>query len=431
MRLTVALAVLGTLAGTAMGQQRALFDRARVQHHANLSSAGFEAKPDISNDRLTLYFASDNGNAAFDLDIFVATRPTLNDPFGAPTSIAVLNFLGERDHTPTTSADGRFMIFSSSRPGGLGSDDAWMSTRKKRTDPWGAPVHIPELSTVARDMGFSMTADGLKVYLSSNRITGLDFDLFESSRPDRNSPWSIPTPIVELNTPVEDKFPSVTADDKVLFFASERPGSVPKANGQASQDIWVAMRPDTSSPWTVIENAHEINTPDGEYLMSIADDGQEIFFVSDRPGTLGGFDLYSAPVVPGVLRYGVGITGSAGVPQVLPTGGAPSVGNANFGYEVSMVHPPTTGFWYRSLAPSNAPLQVAQIGWSAQIFQLPSSNNPPPSVARFVPDPIADDPALIGMSLYNQAVIFGDPQGSFLIRRFVAASPGIERVILP
>ena len=431
MRVIVAFVVLGTLSANVFGQQRALFDRARVQHHANLSSAGFEAKPDISHDRLTLYFASDNGNAAFDLDIFVATRPTVDDPFGAPATVSVLNFLGERDHTPTTSADERFMIFSSSRPGGLGSDDAWMSTRKKRTDPWGAPVHVPELSSVARDMGFSMTPDGLKVYLSSNRISGLDFDLFESSRPDRNSPWSTPVPIAELNTPVEDKFPSVTGDDKVLFFASERPGSVPKAGGGPSQDIWVAMRPDPASSWTVVENAHEINTPDGEYLMSIANDGQEIFFVSDRPGTLGGFDLYSAPAVPGITRYGVGISGSAGVPQVLPVGGPPEVGNANFGYEVTMVHPPTTGIWYRSLAPSNAPLQVAQVGWSSQIFQLPSPNNPPPGVPRMVFDPIADDPALIGLSLYNQAVLFGDPQGTFLIRRFVAASPGIERVVLP
>ena len=62
-----------------------------------------------------------------------------------------------------------------------------------------------------------------------------------------------------------------------MYFASNRPGGVIDPNfGVPSLDLWVAMRPDTSSSWgTVIENVFEVNTQYGEYLMSIADDGQE------------------------------------------------------------------------------------------------------------------------------------------------------------
>ncbi|MEM7198620.1 MAG: hypothetical protein AAF628_00015 [Planctomycetota bacterium] len=414
------------LAPLIASQERALFDQPAIEHLVALSSSGFEAKPDIAADRLTLYFASDQAGGAGDLDLWRATRPSLTAPFGVQTNITELNGAG-RDHTPTTSADGLLMIYSSSRAGGLGTDDAWFTTRASTSAPWNPPTNIPEISSSVRDMGFSMTPDGLTLYWTSNQgAFGGDFELYTSTRPDRSAAWSPPQPITELNTPWNDKFPSVTGDNLTMYFASDRPGSVPNALGAPSLDLWVAMRPTTSSPWTIVENVFEVNTADSEYLMSIADDGEELFFVSDRPGSLGLFDLYRVPAIPGVRRYGAGTDGEAGVPRLRPVGGPPQIGNPNWGYEITQVSPQAFGFYIHSTGRAPGPLLVNLSALTVIPFQGPSPLNPPAATPRLIPSPLPASPALIGFTSHWQAIMAWDLRGRGTIAGVpFAASPAI------
>lgn len=422
--------ILASSSGRAFGQDRSQF-RA-PEHLPALSSPGFEAKPDISNDRLTLLFASSQAGGVGDLDLWVATRGDVNSPFGPQSNVAELNSVG-RDHTPTTTGDGLEIIYSSNRePGGLGTDDAWMATRPDVGSPWGAPVNLPVLSSANRDMGFSVTPDGLCLYFTSNRPDEGDFDLYVSTRSSRNSPWIDPIPVAGLNTPFDDKFPSVTADNRTLYFASNRPGSVLDDDGNESLDLWVAMRPDENSPWTVVENLFEINTKYSEYLMSIADDESELFFVSDRPGTLGGFDLYRTEAVVGVRRYGEGFAGVAGVPRILAVGGDPVLGNSNFGYEVTNIAADAKGFYWVSRFPNTDPEFPLLVGPSIQleVFQSRGSN-PPPDVPRLIMAPIPNNPSLLGRTGYCQAIVL-DPVGegtSTNGRRQFSMTPGLKRTV--
>jgi len=418
------------LATTASAQDRAQFQDA--VHLPDLSGPGFEAKPDISDDRLTLLFATDRAGGFGELDVWMAARPDPGAPFGPPVNVVELNSEG-RDHTPTTTADGLEIVFSSSRDGGLGSDDAWMSTRPDTQSPWGPPVHLANLSSDMRDMGFTMTPDGLCLYYTSNRGGGKGgFDLYASTRSNRDSSWTDPIRLDVFNTPFDDKFPSVTADNRTLYFASNRPGSVLDDEGNPSLDIWVAMRPDENSSFGLLENLHEVNTKYGEYLMSIANDQTELFFVSDRPGGVGGFDLYHTLAVPGVRRYGQGLPGELGIPRLRTAGGAPALGNGSFAFEITNIAPFAKGFYVVSRYPAFDPDRPLLIGPFIEktVFQRAAEENPPGDVPRLIAAPIPDNPNLVGRTSYCQAVML-DPLGAGEAGgRTFSMSPGLKRTIL-
>jgi hypothetical protein len=65
-------------------------------------------------------------------DLFVSARRSLNDPWSEPVGLGrPLNYEGA-DLEATLSADGRTLVFSTGRPGGLGLPDLWMSERGPR-----------------------------------------------------------------------------------------------------------------------------------------------------------------------------------------------------------------------------------------------------------------------------------------------------------
>jgi hypothetical protein len=62
--------------------------------------------------------------------------------FGPASPIAELNDAAANDIQPNVRKDGREIVFSSNRSGGLGGQDIWASTRGSVDDPWSAPVNL-------------------------------------------------------------------------------------------------------------------------------------------------------------------------------------------------------------------------------------------------------------------------------------------------
>ncbi len=103
----------------------------------------------------------------------------------------------------------------------------------------------------------------------------------------RFTSWSEPVnlgPVV--NSPATDISPRLSPDGLSLYFTSNRPG------GMGGNDIWVSRRASRHGPWKPPMNVSMLNTAWEDGQASLSSDGLMLFFNSGRPGGLGAADLY-------------------------------------------------------------------------------------------------------------------------------------------
>jgi hypothetical protein len=185
----------------------------------------------------------------------------------------------------------------------MGGQDLWRADRASTSVPFNAPVPISELNSGAADWGGSLTADGLRIYFSSDRPGGAgDQDIWTAVRPNWGSPFGPLTLVAELNSPHRDRDPRVSPDGLTIIFASNRVGGTTTS----PSDLLMASRLDTSSPFGSPVLVTALNTTFTDFTPGFAWFHDEIFFATQRPGGPGSNDLFTARFT-GLL--GVGIAG--------------------------------------------------------------------------------------------------------------------------
>jgi hypothetical protein len=157
---------------------------------------------------------------------------------------------------------------------------------------YATPVH---LSALINGPGFeggpSLSKDGRSLYFVSDRSDGVDpagadQDIYVTHRPSTQSfNWGpaerVPEPI---SSPYLDFAPELSRDGLTLYFASNRPGSIPAppeifGEGVVFPDIWVSRRETKHSPWGEPEHLEsDINTPFFEAPESLSRDGRTLYF---------------------------------------------------------------------------------------------------------------------------------------------------------
>ena len=85
--------------------------------------------PSVRKDGREIFFQSGRAGGLGGLDIWTSTRRSVHEPWSSPVNDGVPLNTAFTDLQPTLSHDGRTLIFASNRPGGLGGNDLWISTR--------------------------------------------------------------------------------------------------------------------------------------------------------------------------------------------------------------------------------------------------------------------------------------------------------------
>jgi Tol biopolymer transport system component len=218
--------------------------------------------------------------------------------FGTPVNLGPNVNCSSGDVVAIVSADGCALYLASDRPGGYGGYDAYVATRQSINDPWGPAVNLGEtVNSSSLDGPWSVSADGLSLYLNSDRPGGYgSYDLWVTTQvTTRTSPstiWSKPVNLGStVNSSSSDLHPNISSDGLSLYFASNRTG------GSGPDDIYVTTRASVPEPWgTPVNLGPQINTPAEDFCPSLSPDRSTLYFASSGHGGYGYYDMWQVPI---------------------------------------------------------------------------------------------------------------------------------------
>jgi hypothetical protein len=244
----------------------------------------------VSRDDRGLYFhctgCPDNIGGA---DIYVSHRAHASDPWGPPQRLGTNVNTTDNETAPTVSSDGHQLFFARDGQAGFGGTDLYVSHRRDKRDDfgWEPAVNLGSgINTSASEAQATLFEDEETettiLYFSSNRLGGSGLDDIYSSTLGPDGSFGPAVPVAELNTSSNDRQPAVRRDGLEMFLGSDRPGTL------GGIDLWVATRATTHDPWsTPVNLGPVVNSTQVDARPALSFDGTTLYFQSTRPGAVG------------------------------------------------------------------------------------------------------------------------------------------------
>lgn len=170
---------------------------------------------------------------------------------------------------------------------------------------------VASLNSKWHDGPVTISADGNTAYFASESYKEKEFEkdkknnarfsqvyLFKATK--SGDSWSEITELPFNDKTFSNSNPSLSRDGKTLYFSSNRPGSL------GGVDIWkVAINADGTygEPQNL---GSKVNTEGNESFPFIADDNKTLFFASSGKQGLGGYDVYQADLSSGAEATNLG-----------------------------------------------------------------------------------------------------------------------------
>lgn len=192
-----------------------------------------------------------------------------------------------REHSPVVTADLQTLIFTSTRKG----------TGEKKDENGN---YYEDIYICKRKNGVWTDPESISKNINTEEheaSVGLSADgkilyiykeagggdIYESNL--KNNEWTEPKPL-SINSNYRETHASISQDGNTIYFSSDRPG------GEGGLDIYYAQKKENGKWGKAINLGKEINTPyddDGPYINA---DDSTLFFSSEGHLGMGNFDLY-------------------------------------------------------------------------------------------------------------------------------------------
>lgn len=198
------------------------------------------------------------------------------------------------EYLPALTADEKVLIFTrkAHRTSGMPNEDLYISYRTDTGWTLAQPIGKP-LNTPLNEGAQTISPDGRMIlFVACDRQDSYgSCDIYSTQR--IGSRWTKP---VNLGYPVNSRWwdsqPTIAPNGHFIIFASNRPG------GLGGSDLWMS-RHKPSGEWTLPENlGTPINTPSDEKSPFLHPDGVTLYFSSDGHPGLGGFDIFYSKLQP-------------------------------------------------------------------------------------------------------------------------------------
>lgn len=186
------------------------------------------------------------------------------------------------------SQDGQLLIFTGCNyPEGEGSCDLYFSVQTN--NGWSEPQNLgPLVNTDFWESSPSLSPDKRDLYFASSRAGGFGGrDIWVTHRLPSGK-WSSPENLGEaVNTSGDESCPFMHADNETLYFNSNG------HPGYGMTDLFFSKKI-TDSSWLMAQNlGYPVNTIDDQGSLIVAADGKTAYYASDGADAFGGLDIYS------------------------------------------------------------------------------------------------------------------------------------------
>ncbi|EAY31944.1 OmpA family protein [Microscilla marina] len=171
-----------------------------------------------------------------------------------------------------------------------------VSASAKSKDGWSKPKSLGKhINSKYRETSGCLSPDGNTLFFTSDRPGGLGgLDIYMSVK-DKKGRWGKPVNLgSKVNTPHDEEAPFMHADGKTLYFSSTG------HNSMGGFDIFKSAV-NNGKDFSQAENmGSPINSQSNDMYFVSNDKGHAVaYFSSDRPGGVGGKDLYRVIMNPG------------------------------------------------------------------------------------------------------------------------------------
>ncbi|WP_367867519.1 OmpA family protein [Pedobacter sp. WC2423] len=189
----------------------------------------------------------------------------------------------DREYLPALTADGSTLIFSRTADG---NEDFYIS--RKVNKEWKTAIPLSDkINTRFNEGAQSISPDGMYLFFTGcNRPDGFgSCDLYVSHK--NGNQWDTPFNLGSVvNSSSWDSQPAVTPDGNTLYFVSNRPGGI------GGYDIWKTTL-NGEGEWSKPVNlGPDINTIYDENTPFIHPDGKTLYFSSNGWPGMGSMDIF-------------------------------------------------------------------------------------------------------------------------------------------
>ncbi|MEO1253459.1 MAG: hypothetical protein AAFY41_01055, partial [Bacteroidota bacterium] len=255
----------------------------------NINQYRLQYLPSITIDNAAMFYTK-RDHVQGDEDIVVSHYE--NDSWQPAQSVSARINSPLNEGACTVSADGRVMIFTScDKRDSFGSCDLYIT--KKIGNIWSKPKNLGRpINSKYWESQPSLSADGKTLYFASNRLGGYGGrDLWISKNIDGR--WTTPSNLGEtINSPKDETTPFIHPNGETLYYSANG------FKGMGGYDLYKAELNDTI--WSLPENlGFPINTHKDEVAIIIASDGETAFFAKEEQKN---FEILDSKIVKTTLQ---------------------------------------------------------------------------------------------------------------------------------